>query len=97
MLVLRTSVAAGETFRVVALQYTRDAGVWAKCVMASVAMVYFTRLALAALAHTQKLPQEFEDYRMPPWWELYRQLGTGCGTGTLSRIKEACGSDSALK
>lgn len=97
MLVLRTSAAAGETFRAVAPQYTRNASVWAKCVMASVAMIYFTRLSLAALAHTQKPPPEFEAYLMPPWWELYRQLGTGCGTGTLSRIEEACGSESALK
>lgn len=53
----------------------RGAGRWAKCVMCSVAMIYFARLALASLAHKQALPQEFKAYNMPRWWGFYRNLG----------------------
>lgn len=48
---------------------------WARFLMSSVAMIYFARLFLAALAHRQNRPQEFEEYRMPKWWGMYRHLG----------------------
>lgn len=43
--------------------------------MASVAMIYFARLSLAALSHKQKIPAEFARYNIPKWWSVYRHTG----------------------
>lgn len=60
-----------------ALCTTRNAGIWARLLMASVAMIYFARLSLAALGHRRTRPREFEQYSMPEWWGVYRHLGAG--------------------
>lgn len=51
-----------------------DAGDWAKCLMSSVAMIYFARLTISALSHEQRLPKVFEAYNMPKWWGFYRNM-----------------------
>lgn len=60
--------------------FIRDAGLWARFVIASVALIYTARLSVYALSHTLERPQAFNAFNMPKWWDSYRIIGgwVGC-------------------
>lgn len=51
---------------------------WARFLIASVALIYTARLSVASLSHTLELPKAFGSFSMPDWWEPYRLLGGTC-------------------
>ena len=48
---------------------------WARFVITSVALIYTARLTVYSLSHTLDVPEEFNDFKMPKWWTVYRKLG----------------------
>lgn len=55
--------------------FLRDAGVWARFVITSVALIYTARLSVYALSHTLERPHEYSAFNMPKWWDTYRIIG----------------------
>lgn len=48
---------------------------WARFVITSVALIYAARLTVYSLSHTLDVPEEFNSFKMPKWWTIYRKLG----------------------
>eukprot|EP00752_Nemacystus_decipiens_P007138 g6391.t1 len=51
-----------------------DARLWARFVITSVALIYTARLTVYSLSHTLDVPEEFNSFKMPKWWTIYRKL-----------------------
>ena len=59
----------------VSLFSLRDGMLWARFVITSVALIYAARLTVYSLSHTLDVPEEFNSFKMPKWWTIYRKLG----------------------